>query len=81
MGTESGKHAVKIGEMGSDGLLQGGLADEDGLAPGVDHPDEIVDGGPCSVTGGSAEAGGAQADLPFCSPTSPDLSQVSMSEP
>ena len=37
LGTESGKHAVEIGEMGRDGLLQGGLTDEDGPAPGVDH--------------------------------------------
>ena len=62
LGTESGKRAVEIGEMGRDGLLQGGLTDENGPAPGVDHPDEVVDGGPCPGTGGSAEAGGAQAE-------------------
>ena len=48
--------------MGRDGLLQGGLTDENGPSPGVDHPDEIVDGGPCAGTGGSVEVGGVQAE-------------------
>ena len=34
LGTESGKRAVEIEEMGRDGLLQGGLTDENGPAPG-----------------------------------------------